>query len=641
MFLIPIAGAILLASGCVSAPQPITGLDFRITDSANPSTAIEPNALVLPGSTGTLDRIVLTNSDGERSTLNNADITGDAGGKLSIEVVGGSYDAATGEIRFSDDRTEVPAGAYTVAVAHREGSARLVRSFKPDFARLHGPDADDAANFDVELTWETEGQSYRLPEGTALIPGETYGLYAEIDDTLGREFTSNGTHHPIPFERLDSTVQGFEATDDGRFVANPQPDEAGYGLVVRYGGSTALSKTLNFAHDPAIRQGPDPTAVARVAIAGELAEEAPIGPGESKQFDVRVTDNAGRSWELGLAHNGSHLDRTYRLPPSRLNISVENATYDARTRAIHFDENAKSMLGKTYGVHVEYAGNSTVGERKQYPPDFLSIVPLMEADELVFGGRSGEDGREGRDGQPGTRGNSVTRMMGRGGNGRAGGHGTSGQAGANGAPGPNIRVVAREVRTIDAAQRLVLFEVRAPGKPPEVHIRSLDAPAVTVISRGGDGGNGGDGGRGGVGGDGGDAYFTGNGGDGGTAGGGGDGGDGGNGGRVDVILSAHELERVFILDSVGGGGGAGAEEGVAGQPGIPGKVKYASDKDNEDRDDTLPPEVGAYGNEGNIGYTGRAGHAGLPGDVEIVVEETRAAAIVRRAPEAVRNVILF
>ena len=248
-----------------------------------------------------------------------------------------------------------------------------------------------------------------------------------------------------------------------------------------------------------------------------------------------------------------------------------------------------------------------------YEPDFLSIVPLMAEDDLGYSGTGGRAGRDGRDGQQGSRGNDSARVLGRAGDGRAGGHGTAGQNGARGSPGPNLRVIAREVRTIDARERLVLFEVRAPGVRPEYYIRSIDAPPVTIVSHGGPGGRGGGGGNGGQGGNGGDGYYSGDGGDGGNAGGGGDGGDGGNGGTINLILTTHELEKAFVLDSRGGAGGLGGEEGRAGQPGIPGSVdSWAADDEKQGRD-LPPPEVGAYGNEGNIGYTGRAGHDGLPG----------------------------
>ena len=54
-----------------------------------------------------------------------------------------------------------------------------------------------------------------------------------------------------------------------------------------------------------------------------------------------------------------------------------------------------------------------------------------------------------------------------------------------------------------------------------------------------------------------------------------------------------------------------------------------------------PPQMGGYGNEGNIGYRGRKGHDGMKGTVASKVDEQQAAAMVRRAPASLREVILY
>ena len=261
-------------------------------------------------------------------------------------------------------------------------------------------------------------------------------------------------------------------------------------------------RTLSFKYDAAIPEGPGPETVAELGILGDLALDDPISPGAVKRLKIRVTDVFGRSWTLGLEGRGSHLTDEYPLPPSRVEIQVENATYDARTSDVQFSSDARAMLGKEYSVTARYAGEAGLEVRKGYAPDFLSIVPLMEEDDLAYTGLPGRPGREGRDGQQGSRGNDSNRVLGRAGDGRPGGHGTSGQTGARGSPGSNLRIIAREVRTIDAQERLVLFEVRAPGMRPEYFVRSIDAPPVTIVTRGGTGGIGGNGGNGGNGGDG-------------------------------------------------------------------------------------------------------------------------------------------
>ena len=626
---------ILVVAGCAS-PNPVTKVQFSLVPPDNEAMAQRTG--VLPGSKFKLAKVTLTDQQGQSRSSED-------GQEISVEVKGGTYDAATQEVTFSDDRSQVPADGYEVAIVHADG-ARSVQRFKADFARIDGPDPEDVTEFDVSLMWRKDGAMYEIPEGISLIPGEEYELRAEANDVHGRTFESTDDDYPIPGNRLDKTLTGFHPSDlneNGLIAKNGLEAGQVYKVDVAYGGENGQRKSLAFNYDPAISQGPAPEMVAALDIVGKLASENLISPGAVKTLEVKVTDTAGRSWNLVMEGKGSHSTNEFPLPRSRLNVQVENADYGHATSDVRFSSDARGMLGKTYRVIVTYAEDPRLVVEKTYSPDFLSIVPMMEKDELDYTGAGGHSGREGRDGQQGSQGNDSGRVLGRAGDGRAGGHGTSGQNGARGSPGPNLRVIAREVRTIDAKERLVLFEVRAPGMLPEYYIRSIDAPPVTVVTRGGTGGPGGVGGIGGDGGNGGGGYYSGDGGDGGNAGGGGDGGDGGNGGAINLILTTHELEKVFVLDSQGGTGGPGGDEGVAGQPGIPGSIdSWTADSDTAKKlKDLPPPEVGAYGNEGNIGYTGRAGHDGLPGLVQLAVDETQASALVRRVPEELRNVILY
>ena len=618
-----------LAYGC-SAPQ-VIDVDFSVLDTEQ--QAVEENALVRPGSSLTLGSITATSSDGSQSTLAEA-------GAYVVTVSGGTYDPVSREVHFSEDPADVSPQGYEVAIQHADG-ARTVMRFTPDFAIVNGPEPGDVVSFEVNLEWSRDGQRYAIPEGTPLIPGESYSLHAVARDRLGRTFETGSDSAPIPPDRLATMLTNLDSggQDGYMLVAGSGAPDQAYRIEVRYGGDARHARTLDFPVDPAISQGPALETVSRVEIVGELSDNAPIRPGDAKPLQVQVTDIRGRSWLLDMESGGSHADNQYRLPPSRLQVLVVNGIYNQRTGQVRFDDDASNMLGMTYGVEVRYDADPSLTDAREYQPDFLAIVPLMETDELGYGGQDGREGRPGQSGQDGTRGNVTNREMGRGGGGRSGGNGTNGQGGSRGAPGPNLRVIAREVRTLDAATRLALFEVRVPGAPPEYYIRAMDDPPVTIVSRGGIGGNSGNGGNGGNGGDGGDAYFSGSGGDGGAAGGGGDGGDGGNGGNIMLILASFDLEGVFVLDSLGGAGGLGGAEGVAGQPGIPGSV------DNWNADEIprnqVIPEVGAYGNEGNIGHTGRDGFDGLAGTVEFVVEEEQAAALVRRTPQEMQSVILF
>lgn len=623
---------VLLGFGC--AATPVSDMSFKVADAKN--EPVEEGSRVRPGSSVQVSEIKGKDSTGKERQMGEGD-------EVKVEVKGGTYDAESGEVRFSENRSDVPPEGYEITVVHGDG-ARVTQRFTPDFALIEGPAAEDVESFDVSMTWEEDGQAYTISEGTALIPGGQYDLQAVARDKLGREFSTASSEFPIPPERISTTLTGFhprggEGLGLQAGPVSPSGDGA-YRVVAGYGDGEGegLSKTLEFPQDPALSRGPDPSSVTGLEILGDLGEKTTLSPGEVAELNVRVTDNAGRSWLLDMEGAGSHVSNEFPLPPSRLAVSVEHGTYIRRSREVRFRDDAKAMLGETYGVDVTYAG--TVEQNKTYQPDFLSIVPLMSDDELTYDGRAGRPGGDGRGGEDGSRGNDTSRLMGRAGGGRAGGHGTPGQSGSGGAPGPNLRVVAREVRTIDAHERLVLFEVRAPGLKPEYYIRSLDEAPVMIQSRGGAGGVGGQGGRGGDGGNGGSGYFSGDGGDGGNAGDGGDGGAGGNGGVISAILATHELEKAFIFDSQGGSGGVGGIAGVTGQPGIPGPIDDWASDDSKKRVDA-PPEVGAYGNEGNIGHIGRSGHDGLPGTVQLSVDEVQAAAVVRRVPEEMRSVILY
>lgn len=624
----------LLATGCATTSV-VENVAFAVVSADN---RIQPSdSLVRPGTRAKVASVRLTDAQGASRA------PGDPG-EISVDVKGGAYDARTNEIVFSDDRDEVPPEGYEVAVAHVDG-ARSVQRFKADFALIHGPDAADVESFQVTLLWRQDETPYEIPAGTPLIPGEAYEVRAVVNDVHGRKFSSTDENFPVPADRVEMTLTGFTPADTGTagLVTHTGMGSApsAYELAAVYDGDVRHADGLSFPFDAAIAAGPGPEAVVGLEITGALAGADPVRPGAVESLEVRVRDVNGRTWVLGMEGKGSHLNHEYPLPASRLVVETENVHYMRDTSETRFNGDARAMLGQRYRVTVRYAEDPRLTLERVFDPDFLGIVPLMKEDELTYDGTGGREGREGRDGQQGSRGNDSSRVLGRAGDGRAGGHGTGGQNGARGSPGPNLRVVAREVRTIDARERLVLFEVRAPGMRPEYYIRSIDAPPVSIVSLGGPGGPGGGGGSGGEGGNGGDGYYSGDGGDGGNAGAGGDGGDGGNGGSINLILTTHELEKAFVLDSRGGGGGSGGEEGRAGQPGIPGSVDAWSADDERNSKDLPPPEVGAYGNEGNIGYTGRAGHDGLPGLVQLAVDETQAAALIRRVPQALQDVILY
>ena len=300
---------------------------------------------------------------------------------------------------------------------------------------------------------------------------------------------------------------------------------AEFRIEASYGGGDRFARKLTFPYDPAIVEGPSPSNVSRIEIVGDLADESrSVQPGSTKPLNLRVTDVTGRSWLLSKHDAGSHVTHEYALPEESVEIQVDHGEYvsDGEGPRVQFSPDAKAMFGRKFGVEVIYRNDSQLAARKEFEPDFLSIVPIMTTNQLIFEGPKGRNGADGRDGRNGTAGRRGPQKLGRGGGGGDGRHGSHGQDGGRGGPGPDVRVVVGEVRTVDYKERLVVFEVREAGLTSRYFVRRFDDPIARISSVGGAGGDGGRGGNGGHGGDGGDGYFSGN---------GGNGGDGGNGGH--------------------------------------------------------------------------------------------------------------
>ena len=630
-----------ILSGCVppppDTPPPARSLSFVVS-----GLPIE-GSRVGPGSDAYIETVTVTDIEGGQRVLRDRT-------EFQVVVRGGDYDAVARRVRLSADRARIPQDGYEISVSlAADPTIRAVKRYVPDYALTDGPEPGDVAELDIQLLWVHGGKEYAVSDGVALVPGEEYRLVVDARDRQGRNFSSRNTEFPIPRARLSTELVHLTADDkDWTKLSATVPDSgADFGITVNYGGDSRLLRHLSYTNDPAIWQGPEPHTVASFELTGELLSVQEIIPGEVKRIGFMVSDHAGRSWLLGGEKPGLHLDDRYPLPPHRTHIKVENGRYDPRAGEVSFEANARSMIGKSYVVTASYGPMPDLpglSVRRVLAPDFLSIVPLMEANELSFSGGAGRDGSNGRDGRDGAAGRDNIQVLGRrAGDGKPGGRGTFGQHGAHGDFGPRLRVVAREVRTLDASERLVLFEVRAPGTPPEYHIRRLDDAPVKIISRGGDGGDGGQGGKGGDGGRGGNGYFSGDGGNGGDGGDGGNGGDGGDGGDTALILASRDLEIAFVLDCAGGRGGAGGRDGTAGNPGNPGDNRYDKEAAS-DSSITQRPERGTDGNQGNVGRFGQDGNSGRDGKCDImhVSKETEeaAAVMVRRVPSELRAVIL-
>lgn len=620
--------ALATLSGCGGIPPltSVSNLDFRLVDEQ--AQYLVGNELVPPGSRMTLEATAVgTTRDGEQVQRAVTQWQ-----NYLVEVSGGSYDPGARNVWFSVDENAVPAQGYQVSVIHIATGFRSTKQFQPDFARIDGPEPGDVTALDTYLMQD----DYRVPPGTPLIPGETYTLEVMAVDRLGRTFSSADSSFPIPAARVDVTLTNFQRTQSGPFAflaaenASPAPDS--FRIDSAYRDSDFTGK-LSYGFDPAIARGPHPESVSAIELSGPLGGANRIPPGAVEVLDVRVTDNSGRSWRLDMPGMGSHRANEYPLPTDRIDVEINHGTYDRNSGFVHFDGDAKGLLGESFAVSVTYAGDGELLAHRSYDPDFLSIVPLMEEDTLVYEGRAGNDGARGRDGPNGRAGadardpdeNIAARSADRGGDGQLGHRGGNGGFGS---PGPHIHVAAQEVSTVDGVVPLVLLEISVLGET-RYFVRRLDSAPLTIVSRGGDGGDGGRGGSGGSGGSGGDGtprYISQSGGNGADGTDGGDGAAGGDSGDVTLILEHAGLERAFVLRSLSGQAGTGGEAGAGGAGGAGG---------NDGAGD-----IGSSGARGLAGRRGRDGNPGLRGRTSVTVQPG-GAAVASSAPQSLRSVIRY
>ena len=623
---------LFVATGCTVTPT-VQSVDFRLADPWPDGSAVRP------GSVTRITEVAVVDDQGNRMVLSEPE-------SYQVEVKGGTWDRDTGEIVFSADENQVAASGYAITVTPSENpEIRAVKRFEPDWAVVRGPAPDDLASFDAALVWTDEdGDDWRMTEETALIPGAEYRLLVTAEDASGRRFSSRQQGLRIPPGRVsvDLSLLAAQAENPWGLVAleSGRPGAAEFRIEARYGDDDRFTRVLSFPYESVIADGPEPIDVMSVEIVGALADESlPIPPGATRPLGVRVTDVTGKSWMFPRNGAGSHQTKEYRLPEARISVDVEHGVYmnDEAGPRVAFSSEAKSMTGKKFVVRVVYGLGGLTERRVEFEPDFLSIVPFMTTNELLYEGPKGRDGAHGRDGRHGGAGRQVTQKLGRGGQGGAGRHGSHGQDGGRGGPGPDVRVIAGEVRTLDSKERLIVFEVREGGLSPRHHVRRFGDVNVRISSRGGSGGNGGRGGAGGQGGDGGDGYHSGDGGDGGDGGNGGNGGDGGNGGRVHLISTTAALERKFELVAPGGAGGMGGRDGTPGAAGAPGSI----DEWEDETDESGPPAPGSHGSEGNFGHVGHNGNDGLSTSPILEVNAEVFPDLLKGLPESLESVVTW
>lgn len=258
-----------LLSGCAATKSPPAALSFHLP------AAPPEGSLVLPGSTLSIGDVTVTDGEGKERLLENAE-------DFLVAVQGGDYDRETGQVRLSADRRRIPETGYEIAVSLAAAPRiRAVRRYRPDFARIEGPEPGDVTELHVRLLWKHRDKEHEIPTGTALIPGERYRLDITARDREGRTFVPGDAGFPIPRSRLTVGLTHFaSAGDDWTTLVAAVPDsEKPFGAVIGYGGG-GPSKVLRFDNDPAIWRGPDRGAVTSMEFAGRVCRAAGRRPND-------------------------------------------------------------------------------------------------------------------------------------------------------------------------------------------------------------------------------------------------------------------------------------------------------------------------------------------------------------------------
>ena len=72
-----------------------------------------------------------------------------------VEVEGGFFDSATGDVVFSRVESTIPGNGYAITVMLSDApEIKAVKRFVADWARVKGPEPDEVESFDVKLIWE-------------------------------------------------------------------------------------------------------------------------------------------------------------------------------------------------------------------------------------------------------------------------------------------------------------------------------------------------------------------------------------------------------------------------------------------------------------------------------------------------------
>ena len=621
----------------IYGPHPEDVEKFEVTlDRAGASGVLAPGRPVL---------LVVTavSRDGRTFSLNGGGLKLPPA-RLDVRTENMQWRQSGGELVPEADKNRMQGRDYAVEVAYR-GNPSLKRTlnFKADYALLFGPQPAQVASLALEVSGNADG--------AYLLPGKSYPFTLVVTDKKGRVYSTDGKGDgDLPLDRVtlsgrnisfNPSETSFRTIDDRAAMRG-----AGFEMVVAYKGRSEIRARARFRADFALLAGPDPEQVKRFELLGEILQIKKAEPGRVIMLNAAVIDDRGRRFETRVAK--------LPFPRDKLRVEGENVAYDPASGELKLDSSYRRMAGRQFKLTAWYAGRKDLAVSHTIVPELTAKLPLMTQNTITLAGPNGPIGNNGRRGNPGSYGGPNPRAQA--GNGNAGTPGGNGTPGRQGQRGPNLRIIAQEVRTLDGKTRLVLIELRAPSLEPKYFMRTLDGPPLSITSYGGKGGNGG---RGGDGGSGGKGLFGGSGGSGGRGGDGTSGGQGGDGGNIELILANPDLERAFVLDAPGGGGGKGGAGGNGGSGGIGGAPDY-SVPNRQAASQTIQmlsaltqkrqyqpqqyrgpqPRPGNDGSGGAPGNFGADGSQGRQGTINVSVNRS-AFDVARRAPKDLTERVLF
>ncbi len=516
--------------------------------------------------------------------------------KIDIEVVGGSYDAATG-IVIADEPAAGSARTSEVVISasYSKRPDLDLREKRPiDWRAVLGPDPSEVVSLSMRPV------SAEIMDDW-LLPGARVKLVVSAEDVHGRTYTTDSQPLRLPWKRLGVKTRAMDA-EKGVLHAHLNVPDDGYRAKVTY-LDTSHAAVGAWRADFQRLRGPEPSEIASLNWSLEQPPDSPAGKaplGSHLAVQVEATTTEGRVFKL---HNGGQMT----LKHERLEVASTRARWVPERGLLRVDSEVPA--GKEFGLELRYQRRNDLGGVRMMKADYIGSIPdqYWASGPLVWGGvsgSSGDSGSDGRDGEDGRDAGEPTSHAEAGGNGQSGSRGGSGQDGGS---GPRIRVYASTAWTLDRSDRVVVYRF---GQ--RLLVKRWDAAPLRIAAYGGNGGSGGSGGDGGHGGRGGGGCLSGDGGDGGDGADGGNGGRGGRGGSVQLIASSTALFSHFQLSAPGGSGG---NEGMAGGGGSYGTAPSASTPSTEydEEGNALEGPSCDSGRDGQRGRDGREGHDGHDG----------------------------